>query len=86
MAYSDFVNKRLEQWVAAKWVQGDLVAADCSQMLRRMERLEEIETAATFVFKQLQDIAQGEGPPIVQDWGRIDRLGVALFALHGEGK
>lgn len=38
----------------------------------------EVIQAARHVFQQMQDIARQDGPPLIQDWGRIDRLGQAL--------
>jgi len=41
----------------------------------------EITDASRHVFQQLTDIAQSDGPPLIQGWVKIDRLGKALKAL-----
>jgi hypothetical protein len=50
----------------------------------RLQQLEEIATASRHVFRQMTDIAQSDGAPVIQEWGLIDRLGKALAALDRE--
>ena len=45
---------------------------------------QDVAEAARFVFMQMTEIAQSDGPPLIQDWARIDRLGLALKALDAK--
>lgn len=40
--------------------------------------------SAKHVFAQMEDIAKSDGPPLIQSWGRVDRLGKQLKALDSK--
>jgi len=51
---------------------------------QRLQSLEEVAEASRHVFRQMTDIAQSDGAPVIQEWGLIDRLGKALAELGGD--
>ena len=44
----------------------------------------EVIEASRHVFRQMTEIAESDGPPLIQEWGLINRLGKALKALDRE--
>jgi hypothetical protein len=51
---------------------------------KRLQDLEDVAEASRHVFRQMTDIAQSDGAPVIQEWGLIDRLGKALAQLGGD--
>ena len=51
---------------------------------KRLQDLEDVAQASRHVFRQMTDIAQSDGAPVIQEWGLIDRLGKSLATLDGE--
>lgn len=52
---------------------------------QRLQALEETADASRHVFRQMTEIAQSDGAPVVQEWGLIDRLGKSLSVLDLDG-
>tara|TARA_R110002110_G_C13279296_1_gene702377 strand:+ start:506 stop:910 length:405 start_codon:yes stop_codon:yes gene_type:complete len=51
-------------------------------MTKRRET--EVVEASRHVFRQMTEIAESDVPPLIQEWGLINRLGKALKALDRE--